>query len=623
MAQVAPDVATKSLIGDALDSSQNATKIEASRQTADGLLFELELRNLDRFVNIKAGTCRSAQKQILHGFNARFSSGELCAIMGGSGGGKSSLLSEISQGNPNMYLNGHALPTKYKKMVCVIPQADILFPALTPRQALRYSAMLRLPAKTNASKIEGVVDRIIKDLGLTKCKDTPVGDDNVRGVSGGERKRVSIGTELVVNPKILLVDEPSSGLDSTTAESVVAVLSRLAKEKNQMVICTIHQPSYKLFSTFDKLLMLHHGRVVYHGQTNERLHSYFSSIGFKAPEYENPLDYYMRILQERDEEDQEFFANKWAALDDDQHKEIDTERHPDSVNSKPVSDEEMQKITAKNPWLHQYKTLARRFADDTLRDKQKFAQALGMKLGVAIMMGIVFIDQARSDDYATTFTRTSPLFFLTISGVLDTAFAAILLIPLIRPLLVREYRNGAYSISALFMAQITNSLLFDTISSLSYAVAVPMVGLFPSAGQFLTYLLTMSLVSAFGSGLGLLLGSTSKDVQDAQNKMIPVIMPLLLFSGFLIPLDQIPKVFRFLYYLSPFQWALSALLITEFDGVEFSDKSTGTEYLETSLGLHPEDIWRNLCILAGLVIAMLIFAFVLVTLSVQRQAKQT
>ncbi|GBG30503.1 ABC transporter G family member 23 [Hondaea fermentalgiana] len=583
----------------------------------------LELRNLSRDVKVPGKGFRRESKRILHNFNARFTSGELCAVMGGSGGGKSSLLSEIAKGSDAMRLNGQPLPQRYRDAVCVIPQADILFPALTPRQSLRYSAMLRLPSSAPASQIEEVVDRLISDLSLTKCKDTPVGDENRRGVSGGERKRVSIGTELVVNPSILLVDEPSSGLDSTTAEGVVELLRRLAKEHGQMVICTIHQPSYKLFCSFDKLLLLHHGRVVYNGRTQQPLHDYFISIGFKSPEFENPLDYYMRVLQEREEEDQDFFANKWAELDDAKREALDTPRHP-TASASGVSEAAMAKMTARNSWMHQFTTLLRRFFQDTLRDKTKFAQNLMLKLMTGTMLGIVFVNQARETSLDSAFERTSPLFFLVISGILDTAFAAILVLPLTRPLLVREYRNGAYSVSSLFAAQICTSLFFDPLSSLAYSVAIPIVGLYPSVDQFLKYLLVSMVMTAFGSALGLMLGSTSKDVMEAQNKLVPVLMPLLLFCGFLIRRDKIPIYFRWLYYVSPFQWSLSALLVAEFEPLELVDASgnvvTGSMYL-AGLGLEVDEYWRDIGVLGGLTLAMFLFAFINVRIAIHKQAK--
>jgi len=592
---------------------------EVQRQLTSGFpSFKLEFVDLNRDVKIKKGTCKSGSKRILFNLNARFESAEMTALMGPSGAGKSSALSELSSGtNSGLLLNGKPTPKKFSEMVATIPQADILFPALTPQESLRYSARLRLPQGTSKATIERVIDGLIEDLHLGKCKDTPVGDEQRRGVSGGERKRVSIGTELVVNPAILLVDEPSSGLDSTAAEFVIELLRKMCKTNGQLMIITIHQPSYNLFKKFDKLLLLHHGRVVYHGQCEEPLHNYFKNLGFVCPEYENPLDYYFRELQHH--EDQEFFNKQWENLDETEKEALlDSNAFKDDGMSK----ETLAKLTAHNTFFHQYVTLLRRFMEDTVRDKEKFFQALAMKCTIGILLGVLFVNQARKDTNASIFTRFSPLFFLVISAVFDTAFNNILTIPLTRPLIVREYKNGAYSPIALFLALASSSIIFDGLSSLGYALAIPIVGLFDSARKFFLFLAVDLLITCFGSALGIWLGSTSRDIKEAQSRMLPIVFPLLLFGGFLLPKPSIPDYFIWLYYLSPFQWALTSLLIVEFVGLTFVDGpySTGTEYLE-SQNIDPDNLGFNIGMLAIICIAVYVGGYFSVSSSMKRLAK--
>jgi len=161
--------------------------------------FTLDVENLSHEVVIQSGRCGGKvveKKTILHKINAQFVSGQCYALMGPSGAGKTTLLNVLggNNNNPALKLNKQQLPEQYGDLCSFIPQHDILYPGLSPRQALHYSASLSLNENKSPEEIKAVVDDLIDILHLTQCQDTPVGDENTRGVSGGERKRVSIGT---------------------------------------------------------------------------------------------------------------------------------------------------------------------------------------------------------------------------------------------------------------------------------------------------------------------------------------------------------------------------------------------------------------------------------------------
>ena len=142
-------------------------------------------------------------------------------------------------------------------------------------------------------KIRDIVGR----LGLRGCKDTKLGGILMKGISGGERKRTSIGYEQITDPKLLLCDEPTSGLDSSTALRIVEMLKKEAVEQNLTVICTIHQPSAEIFQTFDRLLLLQEGYQIYQGPIAE-IPSYLSDhLGCKLRKYQNPSDYIIKLAQ--------------------------------------------------------------------------------------------------------------------------------------------------------------------------------------------------------------------------------------------------------------------------------------------------------------------------------------
>jgi hypothetical protein len=376
-----------------------------------------------------------------------------------------------------------------------------------------------------------------------------------------------------------------------------------------------------MFEHFDKLLLLHHGLVVYHGGTGKKMRDFFHTrMGLTPPAFENPLDFYMREIQTRDGP---FFTDKWAEVSEEDRRALDTVSRADWKDE--LSNKQIKRIRAQNSWWFQFWTLLRRNVHDSLIDKEKFAQGLGMKFGVGVMLGVVFIGQARPEEGtdctspASAFTSQSPLFFIVLSAVIDTLFKNVLEYPTIRAIVVREFRNGAFTFSPYVSAQILSNSCFDIFSSLFYLPASFLVGLGPTGEQVFLFIAALSLLTSIGTALGLALGSFSKDVNEAQNYMMPVLLPLLIFSGFLLPLKEIPDFFLPFYYASPFQWALSILLMVEFEPRKFCDGTTGQQFL-ASQDLDYADLGRNFFILLGSALLTYVFSFFIIRRAIYKQA---
>ena len=178
-----------------------------------------------------------------------------------------------------------------KRCVAYIKQDDIFFTHLTVRDQLTYTALLRLPEKsmTTAQKHEEV-EKLLVTLRLGSCADTPI-----MMISGGERKRVNIGTELLMEPSVLILDEPTLGLDSTSAVAILRILSDLAKLHGKTVITSIHQPSSAVFRSFDALMLLADGYDVYLGSPGSLL-TYLEGREFTCPPEYNASNYWMDLL---------------------------------------------------------------------------------------------------------------------------------------------------------------------------------------------------------------------------------------------------------------------------------------------------------------------------------------
>ena len=164
---------------------------------------------------------------------------------------------------------------------------------MTVRECLEFAAKLKLPG-TLADKIARV-NQLIEDLKLVKCSQTRIGGPLVKGVSGGERKRTSIGVELITDPSLIFLDEPTTGLDSFTATSVMEILGDLARKENRTVISTIHQPNSDIYEMFDRLMLLARGKIIFFNEARLAV-DYFSKIGEPCPELSNPADFFMSMM---------------------------------------------------------------------------------------------------------------------------------------------------------------------------------------------------------------------------------------------------------------------------------------------------------------------------------------
>ena len=228
------------------------------------------------------------------------------AIMGASGSGKTSFLNVLGQRlglSPGCTFNGEIRVNDKKlhqndfgKFGAFVQQDDVLLETFTPEESFRFAAKLR----TNLSdyEIEDKIENIIKRLSLQNCRNTRIGGQMVKGISGGERKRTSIGYELITDPNLLLCDEPTSGLDSTTSLKICKMLKNEALTQGTTIICTIHQPSAEIFNTFDRLLLLQDGFEIYQGPINSQLAVYLGKeLGCHMGKFTNPADYVIKMAQ--------------------------------------------------------------------------------------------------------------------------------------------------------------------------------------------------------------------------------------------------------------------------------------------------------------------------------------
>lgn len=331
-------------------------------------------------------------KTLLHSVSADFQPGSLTAIIGGSGSGKTTLLntlaervlsSRLSQGGVATF-NGvegvHTIRHAY------VMQQDILLPTLTVRETLRYAADLRLPPSTSAADRSKVVEEVILELGLKECAETRIGNSQHRGCSGGEKRRVSIGVQLLANPSVLFLDEPTTGLDATSAYQLIRTLKKLS-QKGRTVITTIHQPRSEIWDMFDNLVILSRGSPVYSGSIPDCL-PWFEDLGYQIPPFVNPAEFVIDIaaVDNRTPELEEESTARVQRLKDAWTSECEKRFAPSEKTL------ETARSKKKNPSVDKHAGFFRQvtvMTDRTL--KVTYRDPLGMtaSIGEAIFMGII------------------------------------------------------------------------------------------------------------------------------------------------------------------------------------------------------------------------------------------
>lgn len=288
------------------DSRETVIDIGKSMTFSGGLEFSGLTYTVTKR-NKTEGKWQQQEVDLLHKITGYAPKGCITAVMGPSGAGKSTLLDGLAGRIASGSLKGRVSwdgmemnPSLIKRASAYIMQDDRLFPMLTVYETLLFAADFRLGPVSNAEKKQRV-EKLIEQLGLSSCRNTYIGDEGTRGVSGGERRRVSIGVDIIHGPSLLFLDEPTSGLDSTSAHSVIEKVHHIARS-GSTVILTIHQPSSRIQLLLDHLIILARGQLMYQG-SNKDITRHLSRMGQKVPQGENSIEHLIDVIQRYDQSD--------------------------------------------------------------------------------------------------------------------------------------------------------------------------------------------------------------------------------------------------------------------------------------------------------------------------------
>eukprot|EP01119_Soliformovum_irregulare_P022241 TRINITY_DN756_c1_g1_i2.p1 TRINITY_DN756_c1_g1~~TRINITY_DN756_c1_g1_i2.p1 ORF type:complete len:570 (-),score=129.53 TRINITY_DN756_c1_g1_i2:1856-3445(-) len=407
---------------------------------------------------------------ILHGISFKIPSGKLVGIMGGSGSGKTTLLNALAQRLEGAYKTEGSIqfndkdPKLFENSMGYCLQSDQLMPNLTVRETLQYAAALRLPKKDRQKQVEGV----IQELGLKECADTFIGSASVKGISGGEKRRVSVAIQLLTNPSLLFLDEPTTGLDAFSAFNLMQTLQSLASH-GRTIIVSLHQPRSDIYRMLDSVILLSKGNCIYSGEAKKAF-DYFSSIGYECPQMTNIAEYMLDISS---------IDNRTVEAEKKTQVQLENLVEKWKENSGNFQNQESLIETAKiqsnfagrrQNYFSEILTLTSREFFNTSRERVPLISDIVATIFLAICVGGIWYQL--EDDLAGIQSRTGLLYVV---GVLRLYL--VLLLGLYRysyqlQVFDRERLDKMYSVPSFILGQFLGTFLFEIINPILYAVIV-------------------------------------------------------------------------------------------------------------------------------------------------------
>ncbi|KAI5161017.1 ATP-binding cassette, subfamily G (WHITE), member 2 [Nematocida ausubeli] len=492
-------------------------------------------------------------KNIIKDVSQSFKSGQMTAILGPSGAGKTTYLKIISGRKQKtmgkIVLNGQEIKQKeLRKRVAYVHQEDHLYPMLTAKEMLSYTIRLKTPAEKNQDEL---AEKLLAEVGMAHVGDTLIGDplEGVAGLSGGERKRLSVAQELVSRPEIIFLDEPTSGLDSYTSESLIIHLKNLARS-GMLIVMTIHQPSSDIFHMFDNIIMMKNGQIAYSGSPKDCVQS-LGAFGLPCPKYTNPADHLFRIINQ---------------LPPQQEKSEKLEE--EGVDSL----ENMSKKFTLSSFLYETKVLLSRTVLCSIRNKKYLFAKLGHALFVSLITGMFLYDIPSKQAYQIETNVVGCYRTITMATFGTFSYGAISILFSDRKILIKEYGSNYYT----FMPYFISKVLVDfMITCMHPFIGTPIIFYLSGIGS-VAHLFGCLLLGATAHSLGVLMASLV-DTSEIALAIFPAMSYFInMLTGTDVDPESIISGLSHLQYISPPRHAYNIMIKLHYAGrTDLSDRING------------------------------------------------
>ncbi|XVF34334.1 hypothetical protein REPUB_Repub18cG0050800 [Reevesia pubescens] len=564
----------------------------------------LTFQNVQYYVDtppeMRKGGYAQRKLQILSDITGAVRPAVLTALMGPSGAGKTTLLDVLAGRKTTGYIEGEIRVGGYPKVQETFArisgyceQNDIHSPQITVEESLIFSASLRLPACIDSKTKAKFVQEVIETIELDDVKDALVGIPGLNGLSTEQRKRLTIAVELVANPSIIFMDEPTSSLDARAAAIVMRAVKNVV-DTGRTIVCTIHQPSIDIFDAFDELIFLKTGgSLIYYGQLGQHSSSvieYFESIPGvpKIKDNCNPATWMLEVTSTSVEAELGIdFAKiyKNSALYEN-NRELVRQLSTPAPGSR---DLHFRTQFSQNFW-GQFKYCLWKLQLSYWRSPSYNLMRLFHTSVLSLTLGIVFWNQGTKINNQQNLFNIfgsmygAVMFLGTSSGAAVQPFVA-----KERVIMYRERFAGMYSSWAYALAQVAIEVPYQFSQAVVFVmITYSMIGYYGSAYKVFWYFYAIFSTLLYFCFLGMLLVSLTPDVAIA-GALTSACYPMLnLFSGFLIPKLKIPRWWMWLYYVMPTSWTLNCLLTSQYGDVNdkimvFTETTTIASLLELKI----------------------------------------
>ncbi|XP_037960699.1 ATP-binding cassette sub-family G member 4-like [Teleopsis dalmanni] len=545
--------------------------------------------------------------------------------MGPSGAGKSTLLDALSGFKTtgvvgSIFVNGRRRDLEtFRRMSCYITQDDRLQPLLTVNENMHIAADLKLGPNVSYEEKEGRIEDILLLLGLYEHDRTMT-----KRLSGGQKKRLSIAMELINNPTVMFLDEPTTGLDSSSCAKVLELLKELAQQ-GRTIICTIHQPTAKLFQIFDQVYVLSAGNCVYQGSTR-KLVPFLQTVDLSCPMYHNPADYIIELACGEYGNDKvetlkmaaengscwTWFENPASIM-----------RSEALIRKYPIPRRSRHRTLEDTSFANQLKVLLERGYIKSKRDTTLTHIRIAVNVFVAVMLGALYANSGKEG--SRVLDNYNLLFAILMHHSMSTMMLTVLTFPMEMSILLKEHFNRWYSLKAYYTSITILDLPISILCCFIFSIIIYFWSYQPMELSRFNMFFAISVLTVFvGQSFGLIVGAWFSVVNGTF--LAPVLtIPMMMFAGFGVTLRDLPSYLKWGSHISYLRYGLEGFIgaiygenrgVLDCNEAPYCHYRYPKKFLD-EITMRGDQFWKDFYALCIITVAFKILAYIVLKAKIQ------